>query len=147
MTEDLEFLETGEYNSVGLYLKDIDITKDYSGTFAKAAVINHLTETEKCRMAGSLDSGDKTIVDNDLTVGRNCLSWIETGHCGFTCRCKLYNKFVQSLETQCVRKTVGNHLLDWVIQKDTKLATARDGAKDRGIFTIFISALKSVCKP
>ena len=37
------------------------------------------------------------------------------------------------LESKSVRETVGQHWKDWVCQKDTRLANARDLAKDRGL--------------
>ena len=37
------------------------------------------------------------------------------------------------LENKSVRETVGQHWKDWVCQKDTQLANARDLAKDRGL--------------
>ena len=40
---------------------------------------------------------------------------------------------VQMLESKSVRETVGQHWKDWVCQKDTRLANARDLAKDRGL--------------
>ena len=40
---------------------------------------------------------------------------------------------VQMLESKSVRETVGQHWKDWVCQKYTRLANARDLAKDRGL--------------
>ena len=37
------------------------------------------------------------------------------------------------LEGKSVRETVGQHWKDWVCHKDTRLANARDLAKDRGL--------------
>ncbi len=76
--EVLNFLHQKDaYQSLGFILHDIDFTLDYSGTFDKAEVIDHLLYNRYFRMAHSLDAGSKTIVDNDMTVGRNCLSWME----------------------------------------------------------------------
>ncbi len=36
------------------------------------------------------------------------------------------------METASVRSSVGNHFYDWVVQKDTRLATARDKSTTRG---------------
>ena len=52
---------------------------------------------------------------------------------GVTTRCKIYNKMVQMLESKSVRETVGQHWKDWVCQKNTRLAKARDLAKDRDL--------------
>ena len=40
---------------------------------------------------------------------------------------------VQMLETKSVRKNVGSHWKDWVCQKGTRLADARDKAEERGL--------------
>jgi hypothetical protein len=52
---------------------------------------------------------------------------------GFTTRQKIYNKFVQMLECKSVRNNVGCHWKDWVCQTGTRLANARDNAKERGL--------------
>ena len=50
---------------------------------------------------------------------------------GLTTCCEIYNKTVQVLESKSVRGTVGQHWKDWVCQVNTRLAYARDLAKDR----------------
>ena len=40
---------------------------------------------------------------------------------------------VQMLECKSVRSNLGCHWKVWVCQKDTRLAEARDNAKDRGL--------------
>ena len=52
---------------------------------------------------------------------------------GVTTRCKIYNKMVQLLESKCIPETVGQHWKHWVSQKNTRLANARNLAKDRGL--------------
>ena len=46
---------------------------------------------------------------------------------------KICNKMVQVLETKSVRSSVGSYWKDWVYQTNTRLAEARDKAKDRGL--------------
>merc|ERR1712215_571618 len=65
-------------------------------------------------------------------VGMNCLTWMEEVD-GIKTRQKIYNKMVQMLESKSVRSHVGSHWKDWVCQKGTRLADARDKAKERGI--------------
>ena len=66
------------YESLGIYLHDLDLTCDNSGSFEKDEVIEYLIDHYDFRMAGSPgDTGQRTIIDNDNTVGRNCMSWIE----------------------------------------------------------------------
>ncbi len=55
-----------------------DITMDLAGTFNKDELIQYMTNTLDFRMQRSREAGSKTIVDNDITVGRNCLCWMET---------------------------------------------------------------------
>ena len=49
---------------------------------------------------------------------------------GLKTRQKNYNKMVQMLETKSVRSNVGSHWKDWVCQKDTRLADARNKAEE-----------------
>ena len=97
------------------------MTIDYAGSFDKYKCINHPTSFE-----------DFTVVDNDKEVGMNCLTWMESID-GFKTKQKIYNKMVQMLETKSVRSSVGSHWKDWVCQTNTRLAEARDKAKDRGL--------------
>ena len=128
----LEFLRTDEYRIRNIFLKDIDGTMDYSGSFDKDEVIQHLTRNEGFRMQGCTTDANRTILDNSDQVGNNCLTYMETAQ-GITTRCKIYNKMVQMLESKSVRETVRQHWKDWVCQKDTRLAKARDLTKDRGL--------------
>ena len=128
----LKFLRTDEYKIRNIFLKDIDVTMDYAGSFDKDEVIQHLTTKKGFRVQGSANDANRTILDNTDQVGNNCLTYMETVD-GLTTRCKIYNKMVQILESKSVRETVGQHWKDWVCQKDTRLANARDLGKDRGL--------------
>ena len=103
---------------------------DYFGSFDKEEVIHHLTTKKGFRMQGCRIDTDGTILDNTDQVGNN-LTYMETVQ-GVKIRCKIYNKMVQMLESKSVGETVGQHWKDWVCQKNTRLAKARDLAKDRG---------------
>ena len=117
----LEFLRTDEYRIRNIFSKDIDVTMDYSGSFDKDEVIHHLTTKKGFRMQGCTTDTDRTILEYMEAVQ------------GVTTRCKIYNKMVQMLESKSVRETVGQHWKDWVYQKNTRLAKARDRAKDRDL--------------
>lgn len=80
----------------GIYLSDIDITIDYAGTLDKPELINYLTQHLGYRLQGEHQEGDRTILDNDRTVGTNCLTYIYNSKQA-TVRAKLYNKFVCQL--------------------------------------------------
>ena len=98
-------------------------------------LIEYLTTNKEFREQGSMLNGKeypRTILDNDGEVGRNCLTWMEEVD-GMKTRQKIYNKMVQMLESKSVRSDVGSHWKDWVCQKGTRLATARDNARDRGL--------------
>ena len=83
-------------------------------------------------MQGCTIDTDGTILDNTGQVGNNYLTYMETVQ-GVKIRCKIYNKMVQMLVSKSVGETVGQHWKDWVCQKNTRLAKARDLAKDRGL--------------
>ena len=131
----MKFLRNVNYKGYGFFLNDVDITMDYAGSFNKYTCIDHLTTFEDFREQGSMQNGEeypRTVVDNDGEVGKNCLTWMENID-GIKTRQKIYNKMVQMLETKSVRNNVGSHWKDWVCQKGTRLAEARDKAKDRGL--------------
>merc|ERR1711936_1032416 len=131
----MKFLRNVNYKGYGFFLKDVDVTMDYAGSFDKYKCIDHITNFEDFREQGSMQNGEeypRTVVDNDGEVGKNCLTWMENID-GIKTRQKIYNKMVQMLETKSVRNNVGSHWKDWVCQKGTRLADARDKAKDRGL--------------
>ena len=128
----MEFVRTEDYKRLGFFIKDIDITMDYIGSFDKYDLVDHLTKDEGFRQEGDDDVAERVIVDNDKMVGRNCLTFMETIG-GFKTRQKIYNKMVQMLECKSVRSTIGCHWKDWVCQKGTRLAAARDKATERGL--------------
>ena len=126
----LSFLRTDEYRIRNILLKRIDVTMDYSGSFDKEEVVHHLTTKKGFRMQGCRIHTDGTILDNTDQVGNNYLTYMETVQ-SVKIRCKIYNKMVQMLESKSVGETVSQHCKDWVSQKNTRLAKARDLAKDR----------------
>ena len=128
----MKFITETDYNRIGFFLKDIDITIDYLGSFDKHDLVEHLTKEEGFRQEGDFGEAERIIVDNDRLVGRNCLTFMESVG-DFRTRQKIYNKMVQMLECKSVRSTIGCHWKDWVCQSGTRLAVARDKAKERGL--------------
>ena len=128
----LQFLRTKEYIDRGIFLKDIDITMDYAGSFDREEVVNYMVTNHDFRCEGTIENATKTILDNSDKVGHNCLTYMETVN-GMSTRSKIYNKMVQMLECKGVRDTVGCHWKNWVSQEDTRLARARDKASQRGL--------------
>ena len=130
-------------------LRDLDCSLDCQGSFSKKQIMDHMTDNCGFRMQGGsyrgLDETPGTILDNDSSVGRNCLTYMAEAD-GFKVRCKVYNKFVQCLETIAVRTNVGQHWKDWVEREGTRLASSRDKAQARGLtrveVTFYIKANK-----
>ena len=127
----MTYIRSEHYRSCNLFLKDIDCSIDTAGSFKKSEVVEHMTRNG-FRLAGSEESQPRTIVDNDHKVGKNCLTFMETVGT-FNIRAKFYNKMVQMLECKGVRCSPGQHWKDWVQQSDTRLARARDAARERGL--------------
>ena len=128
----MEFLRTTDLATMGMVVKDFDVTMDYAGSFNKKEIIDHLVSKEDFQVQGGNAKTMRTIVDNDATVGRNCLTYMEIAN-GICMRKKVYNKMVQMLECKSVRSSVGCHWKDWVCQEGTRLADARDKTNQRGL--------------
>ena len=128
----LQFLQTQEYVERGLFLKDIDVTMDYAGSFDREELIDYMVTNHDFRCQGAVEDATKTILDNSDKVGQNCLTYMETIN-GMSTRSKIYNKMVQMLECKGVLDSIGCHWKDWVSQDDTRLARTRDEARQRGL--------------
>ena len=107
----LQFLRTQEYVKRGLFLKDIDLTMDYAGSFDREEVIDYMVTNHDFRCQGAFEDATKTIFDNSDKVGQNCLTNMETIN-GISTRSKIYNKMVQMLECKGVRDSIGCHWKD-----------------------------------
>ena len=121
-------------NSRGIYLEDVDFTIDYSGSFNKEEIIDHLLSIgyKLQNSVTTMEESIGTIMDNNYAVGKNCVSFLQSiGGC--TIRSKIYDKMVQMLESKGVQDFIGNHWKNWIIQKDTRLAKSRDKSVQRGL--------------
>ena len=63
-------------------------------------VIHHLVTSKEFRMQGYAPDGNRMIMDNHDKDGINCLIYKEAVD-GMTAYCKIYNKMVQMLESEC----------------------------------------------
>ena len=45
----MTFIRSGEYNTIGMTLKDIDVTMDYADSFDKDEIVNHLVTSKGFR--------------------------------------------------------------------------------------------------
>jgi hypothetical protein len=71
---------TQELEEEGLYVHDIDFTRDYKGVFNKQNLIKYLIEEKNFRMEGENGEEEKpTIINNNNLVSRNCSTFITTG--------------------------------------------------------------------
>lgn len=113
-------------------LEDIDITQDFSGSFNKKDVVESMLGSG-FRLQGEegYDEDDATILDNSNSVGDNCLTFMDKNEYGTTIRSKIYNKFVQEIESDSVRDNFGHHIHGWCtesgFQKDTVKKALQNG--------------------
>ena len=125
----------------GLYINDIDITQDFTGTFNKTQLIQYLVEQDKrFQVEGCSKHREYTIMDNDCSVGASCLTFLYNDPLTEqTIRYKYYNKFVQSMESAGVRETVGNHMLDWISNPEQVLKESISKCLDTGLLRLEIT--------
>lgn len=62
------------------YLLDFDITQDFAGTFNIEEMTRYLYKTYYFCLQGEYEKDFNIIVDNDKTVGKDCLTWLITEH-------------------------------------------------------------------
>ena len=132
-TENLKFL-----TNINIFINDIDFTQDFSGLINKEEVITWLLINRDFRMQESYDLATHTILDNDLKISRNCLTFIKLTSNG-DIRYKLYNKFVQTLGSPSVRDLVGSHIGDYISNPNDKMKKAIMLAKYTGILRLEIT--------
>ena len=70
---------------------------------------------------------DHIIMDNDRSVGRNCLTFFYNN-----CRYKIYNKFVHSLEVKNNKQQIGNNIREWVNNPEERLRETIKNSLDYG---------------
>lgn len=138
MLGDKAFIKLLRKNS--LFIHDIDTTVDFSGSFNRQDIEDHLVEEHGFRLQGSkgIDS-DATIIDNKYLVGNNCLTFMSQ-YKKVPHRYKIYNKFAQSLESQSVRKKYGSHLTDWINNSEKRLEETIPKSMERGYTRLEITS-------
>ena len=112
------------------YLLDLDITQDFTGIFNKREMCQYLTKHYNFVYAGEYQDGCNVIVNNDATVGIDCLTWLNSNS-----RIKIYNKFVCQITSPGVTKQLGNHIIDFIRCPDKRLREtfAMEAAQNKGI--------------
>jgi hypothetical protein len=103
-----------------IVLHDIDLTHDCRYISTRQHLSKHLKK-----------NGIRTIIDDRKRVGDHCISWLgeidETNHI----RYKVYNKFVQMLESAAVRESLGSRI-DTLVVKEGRFAKKLQACKDYG---------------
>lgn len=104
-------------------VEDVDVTIDCYGIFKKDELKEELIDKHGFVLKG--EGGDlareNIILDNDNTVGKNCLTFMGKNSKNIVTRYKIYNKFAQSLESGAVRDKLGTHIWDWVNNPEERL--------------------------
>ncbi|KAF9975190.1 hypothetical protein BGZ75_000613 [Mortierella antarctica] len=103
-----------------IVLHDIDFTYDCQYITMRSFVERHLE-----------DNGIDTVINDRKRVGDHCISWM--GHVDETknIRYKVYNKFVQVLESAEVRKSLGSRMED-LVAKEGAFARRMERHKEHG---------------
>lgn len=112
-----------------IYLHDMDIASDCHYVTTRRILQDYLK---------SIDP-DVDIKDDRRKVGDHCLSWYSATHKDQTIRCKVYNKFVQLLESAEVRLSLGSRMEDLVAHPDKAFTSRLLDAKDKGLSRLELS--------
>jgi hypothetical protein len=130
-----------------IYIKDIDSTIDYAGTFSKEKIIGHLLEIDNFYMEGCGDIPTDTeeeiyiIMDNNKAVSKGTLTFLEFKNNKLLNRYKIYNKAFAQFSSPGVANTCGTHLMDFLHCPDARLNETfkNPKAKEQGITRLEIT--------
>jgi hypothetical protein len=132
-----------------VFIHDVDFTRDHMRLFCKQELIRYLLNEEDFRMAKfasvGTTEGTAYIIDKNRLASRNCLTFVRGTDNG-TVRYKLYNKFVQSMESPSVRGKVGSHVADWVNNPEKELYYAIPKSMDTGLLRLEITFYRNNTK-
>lgn len=116
-----------------IYMHDIDIARDCQYVTSRPILKKYLKEQYDD------DDGELDIVDDLDKVGNHCLSWILYTYKNQKIRCKMYNKFVQMMESAETRMSLGSRMEDLVMAQDKKLHKRLRKAKEHGLSRLEIT--------
>lgn len=116
----------------GVYMSSIDFTIDVAYCTTRDTLIQHL---------GYPDN----ICDDIKKVGKHCLSWRITDEQNNQIRVKVYNKFVELIESRGVLVTLGSSLYEFM--EDSSLTDTLLAFKHSGITRIELTFYGSALKP
>jgi hypothetical protein len=104
-----------------IVLHDIDFARDCCYITTRGYLVKHITDNK----AG-------TIVKDRHKVGDHCISWKGTKKNGTeSIRFKVYNKFIQALESADVRKSLGSRMEN-LVEKEGRFAQRLELYKNHG---------------
>lgn len=107
-----------------IFLHDVDVATDCRRVTSRPILQKYLED----------NFGDDVKVVNDLSrVGNHCLSWMATTNDERKVRCKVYNKFVQMMESAETTSSLGSRLESLVIAVDGKLHKRLRRARNTGL--------------
>ena len=106
-------------NNQGIYINNIDYTIDLGFSFDSDKLIEELIEKFDFHYDGELNL---RIIEEDYK--NNVSFWLVDELTDIKIRVKIYNKFIQSLESPAVRKSWGSHLLHWINNDNKQLNEA-----------------------
>jgi hypothetical protein len=109
----------------GIVLHDLDISLDCAG-ISDRFVITRFLQTRAINQS--------QIVKDCQSVGNNCISWYDTtGEDNVPIRTKVYNKFVQMLESSDIRSSLGTQLANFVANPCAEFTRKLLQYKDSGM--------------
>lgn len=120
-----------------IYLHDLDMATDCQHVTSRAILQDYLR---------NLDA-DTPFVEDRHKVGDHCLSWMSTTHKQQEVRNKVYNKFVQMLESAQVRTSLGSRLEELVASSDDKFTQRLLAAKHTGLSRLELTFYGSKVRP
>ena len=106
-------------NNQGVYINNIDYTIDLGFSFDSDKLIEEMTEKLGFHFEGELNL---RIIEEDYK--NNVSFWLVDEETDIKIRVKIYNKFIQSMESPAVRKLWGSHLLHWINNDNKQLNEA-----------------------
>jgi hypothetical protein len=113
-----------------IFLRDIDVTADCFGSTTREHVKKYIVENGI--------ASEEHIVKDRNKVGNNCISWYMTSGSGVRLRIKVYNKFVQMLESAEVRSYIGSRLSSIVADPSKRFRDVLKECKNHGLTRIEI---------
>jgi hypothetical protein len=107
-----------------IFFHDVDISTDCRRVTSRPILQKYLEDNH----------GDEIEIVNDLSrVGNHCLSWIAATKDDQEVRCKVYNKFVQMMESAETTSSLGSRMESLVIDVDGKFHKRLRRARKMGL--------------